>query len=122
MQKNNKFHTRVLALSVAFAVICLIYVIRLVNIRINAEPETDTGEYFERRETVQAVRGEIYDRNGKKLVYNSYTYDLVFDYDAMAATQAQRNLDILKILDAIEQTGNSSKIPCRPEPPKSSSI
>ena len=74
MQKNNKFYTRSIALSVVFAVVCLIYVIRLVNIRINAEPEEDTGEYYERRETVQAVRGEIYDRNGKKLVSNSYTY------------------------------------------------
>lgn len=110
MQKNNKFHTRSIALSVVFAVVCLIYVIRLVNIRINAEPEEDTGEYYERRETVQAVRGEIYDRNGKKLVSNSYTYDFVFDYAAMSGDRAQQNIHLLQAIYAMQSTGNYDKL------------
>ena len=49
------------------------------------------------------MRGEIFDRNGKKIVGNSYTYDLVLDYDAMAATQLLRNYDILELLDALDK-------------------
>jgi len=82
----------------------------MINIAINSDTnKIQTGTY-QRQEIIQAQRGEIYDRNGKKLVYNTYTYNLVFDYDAMAATQAQRNRDILKIISALEKTGNGEKI------------
>jgi penicillin-binding protein 2 len=81
----------------------------MINIATTANPDDkiQTGTY-ERREVIEAVRGEIYDRNGKKLIYNEYSYDLVFDYDAMAATQAQRNESILQIIKALEATDNMS--------------
>ncbi len=82
----------------------------MVNICATAEPgQISTGTY-ERREPIQAVRGEIYDRNGKKLVGNVYTYDLVLDYDAMAATQLLRNYDILRITSALDSLGRSGEI------------
>ncbi len=110
MQKNSKFDIRSLALSVVFCVICLIYVIRLVNIQINAEPEEFTGERYTRYETVQAVRGEIYDRNGVKLVSNKYTYDFVFDYAAMSGDRTEQNIHLLQAIYAMQQTGNYDKL------------
>ena len=110
MRKNNKFDIRSLALSIVFCVICLIYVIRLVNIQINAEPKRDTGQYYTRRETIQAVRGEIYDRNGVKLVSNSYTYDFVFDYAAMSGDRTQQNIHLLQAIYAMQATGNYGKL------------
>ncbi len=110
MQKNNKFDIRSLALSVVFCVICLIYVIRLVNIQINAEPEEFTGEYYTRRETIQAVRGEIYDRNGVKLVSNKYEYDFVFDYAAMSGDRTEQNIHLLQAIYAMQETGNYDKL------------
>ncbi len=110
MRKNNKFDIRSLALSVVFCVICIIYVIRLINIQINAEPEEFTGEQYTRRETIQAVRGEIYDRNGVKLVSNVYKYDFVFDYAAMSGDRTEQNIHILQAIYAMQQTGNYSKL------------
>ncbi len=86
-----------------FLLLCSIFVIRMINICATADTnKINTGTY-ERREPISAVRGEIYDRNGKKLVGNTYTYDFVLDYDAMAATQLLRNHDILRILDALDK-------------------
>ena len=110
MQKNNKISKRSIILSVIFAIACLIYVIRLVNIQINAEEKTDDGEYFTRRKTIQAVRGEIYDRNGKKLVSNTYTYDFIFDYAAMSGDRTEQNIHLLSALYAMQSQGIYDKL------------
>ena len=107
---KNKFSLRVFCIMVAFIVICAVFVIRMINICATAEPgEISTGTY-ERREPIGAVRGEIYDRNGKKLVGNVYKYDFVLDYDAMAATQLERNYDILEILRVLDKLGISDSV------------
>lgn len=110
MQKNNKISKRSIILSVIFAIACLIYVIRLVNIQINAEEGTDDGEYYTRRQTIQSVRGEIYDRNGKKLVSNQYTYDFVFDYAAMSGDLTEQNTHLLSALHSMRSWGIYDKL------------
>ncbi len=102
---KNKFYTRVFCVAAAFLLICAIFVIRMINISTTADSERISTGTYERREPISAVRGEIYDRNGKKLVGNTYAYDFVLDYDAMAATQLLRNHDILKILNALDTLG-----------------
>ena len=107
---KNKFSLRVFCIMAIFIAICAVFVVRMINIFATAEPgEISTGTY-ERREPIQSVRGEIYDRNGKKIVGNVYTYDLVLDYDAMAATQLERNYDILEIISAVDSLGRSDEI------------
>ena len=108
MNRNfGKMSFRIFVVAAVFVLVCLVYLVRMINISVNADPEQkiETGTY-ERRETIQALRGEIYDRNGKRLVYNEYTYNLVFDYDAMAATQINRNYAILQAVYALRTTGN----------------
>ncbi len=102
---RNKFYVRVFCVMAVFVLICAIFVIRMINICATADSGKITTGTYERREPISAVRGEIYDRNGKKLVGNTYTYDFVLDYDAMAATQLLRNHDILDILDALDTLG-----------------
>ena len=110
MNKKNKALLRLFAVGAVFLAVCLVFVVRMINIASSSTTDRiETGTY-KRQEIIYAQRGEIYDRNGNKLVYNKYTYDLVLDYDAMAATQAQRNHDILKLLEAIKATGNGNKI------------
>jgi len=99
---KNKFALRVFCIMAVFIAVCLIFVIRLISIGVTAEPNLIATGRYERREPIQSVRGEIYDRNGKKIVGNAYSYNLVLDYDAMAATQLERNYDILKILRALQ--------------------
>ncbi len=110
MIDNRKFSIRVFCVIAFFLLACLVFTIRMVSICVSEKPEKIVTDIYERREPIAAVRGEIYDRNGKKLVGNSYTYNFVLDYDAMAATQALRNIDILEILDAIEALGAWDKM------------
>ena len=97
---------RIAFVGVLFVLICLVYFARMFVIVATADPEDniETGTYT-RTEPIQALRGEIYDRNGKKLVYNEYSYDMVFDYDAMAATQVERNVSILQAVNSIKYMG-----------------
>ena len=109
--KDRKIPIRIACIVIFFVVICFVYFIRMFNVISNADTseKINTDSYYERREPIQAVRGEIYDRNGNLLVYNEYTYDFVFDYDAMAATQTDRNYAILQADYALEKTGNNDK-------------
>lgn len=102
---KNKFYVRVFCVMAVFLLICAIFVIRMINICATSDTNKISTGTYERREPINAVRGEIYDRNGKKLVGNTYSYDFVLDYDAMAATQILRNYDILEILDALDAQG-----------------
>ena len=110
MNRKNKTLFRIFFVGALFVAICLVYFIRMINIISNAEPDKIQTGTYQRQEVIYAQRGEIYDRNGNRLVYNKYTYDLVFDYEAMAATQQKRNVDILAIITALEDTNNSSKL------------
>ena len=110
MKKKNKTLFRIFFVGALFVAVCFVYFIRMVNIVSNAPPDKIQTGTYQREEVIVAQRGEIYDRNGNKLVYNKYTYDLVFDYDAMAATQQLRNRDILVLLGALEATNNLDKL------------
>ena len=109
MSTKNRTPFRIIGVSVLFVIICLIYIVRMVNIRINADPEEKEKGTYIREEKILAVRGEIYDRNGVKLVSNSYSYDFVFDYEAMSADRYGRNVAILDAVNALINTGNENK-------------
>ncbi len=81
----------------------------MVNIKINADPEGREIAAYVREEPIQAVRGEIFDRNGVPLVTNTYKYDLVFDSEAMAPDRYDQNLAILDAVNALVLTGNTDK-------------
>ena len=70
-RKLKEPSVRIFCIVVLLVVICTVYFIRMFNIVANADPSEriETGTYT-RREPIQALRGEIYDRNGKVLVYN----------------------------------------------------
>ncbi len=108
---RDKFSFRILCVIALFLLLCVVFVIKMVNICATAEPEKIITDTYDRREPIAAVRGEIYDRNGKKLVGNTYTYSLMLDYDAMAATQLERNYDILKLLGAVDALSAGDKLP-----------
>lgn len=108
MDMKNKSSLRIIFICAAFVIVCIVYIARMIGIVSDNDATTIQTDVYEREVAIGAVRGEIYDRNGKKLVYNTYTYDMVFDYNAMAATQLERNYDILLAIDALDSTGNVS--------------
>ena len=86
-QKRNHL-MRYVILAVTFCVVCLVYVGRMFYVQIITKEETKEDGTSVRLVIVPAVRGEIFDRNGKALVANRYTYDLVLSNAALSAVSA----------------------------------
>ena len=107
MQKHN---WRYLATAVVFCLLCVIYLGRLFFIQIaDRDPTYQTGTTT-RVVTVQAARGKIYDRNGRVLVENRYTYDLVVVHESFSALSARESNDVLlRLLAAMDEAGESEK-------------
>ncbi len=111
-QVHNRRILRLAVLGFAFALFCLIYVIRLAILELNSD---NIGGHRQdgtttRTVLVQAVRGEIYDRNGKPLVTNTYIYDLTYDYSLFPTDAMDRNQAILKTLEILDTCGQSGQL------------
>ena len=104
---NNRTHTlRYLGIVTVFCLICVIYLGRLFFIQIAGRENEYKADITERVVTVQAVRGEIYDRNGVKLVGNRYSYDLSLSRDPFYSLTLQERNDVcLKVQLALEKRG-----------------
>ena len=104
---NNRTHTlRYLGIVTLFCLICVIYLGRLFFIQISGRENEYTADITTREVTVQAVRGEIYDRNGVKLVANRYSYDLSFAHSQFYSLSLQeRNTVCLSVQNALAKRG-----------------
>ncbi|MBE6699035.1 MAG: hypothetical protein E7584_02190, partial [Ruminococcaceae bacterium] len=100
-------HTlRYLGIVAVFCLVCVIYLGRLFFIQISGRENEYKSDITEREVTVQAVRGEIYDRNGVKLVANRYSYDLSFAHKQFfSLTEQERNEVCLSVQTALERRG-----------------
>ena len=108
---RNQRITRLWGLGVVFLLVCVYYVIHLAVLELN--PENIGGHKqdgtTERTVVVQAVRGQIYDRNGVPLVINDYTYHLTMDYSVLPTDMESRNSAILQALHMLESCGEVGK-------------
>lgn len=99
--------SRLWGLGLVFLLVCLYYVVRLGMLELtagNIGGHRQDGT-TERTEIVQAVRGQIYDRNGVPLVTNHYTYSLTVDGSVLPTEPQARNEAILKTLHMLESCG-----------------
>ena len=78
--ERNKRLIRILILTLIFSVVCVVYLGKLFSVQLAGKGLYDDSGVVTKYVTVQAMRGEIYDRNGKPLVKNSYSYDLTVTY------------------------------------------
>lgn len=93
---------RYMGVAVLFCVISVIYLGRLFYIQISGKVNGTEQKNAVRTVTIQAVRGEIFDRNGKLLVGNRYTYDLILSYKTFASMDTrQANRQCLQILGGL---------------------
>ena len=111
MSVRNERISRLWWLGGIFLLVCLYYVIRLAGLELNAE---NIGGHKQdgtvsRTVVVQAVRGQIYDRNGVPLVVNEYTYHLTMDYSVLPTDMESRNSAILQALRMLETCGETEK-------------
>lgn len=104
---NRQNHTlRYLGIVAVFCLVCVIYLGRLFFIQISGRENQYTADITEREVVVQAVRGEIYDRNGVKLVANRYSYDLSLAHAQFYSLSVQeRNEVCLGVQNALARRG-----------------
>ena len=104
---HNRTHTlRYLGIVTVFCLICVIYLGRLFFIQIAGRENEYKADITERVVTIQAVRGEIYDRNGVKLVANRYSYDLSLAHTQFYSLTLQERNDIcLNVQNALAKRG-----------------
>ncbi len=79
MERVSRFRSVILL--ALFAVVLMLYAGRLFKLQIiDTKGNTDNTTTYGTITTVRASRGDIVDRNGKVLVGNRATYDLVFNH------------------------------------------
>ncbi len=104
--------SRLWMLGGAFLAVCLVYVVifgirQLSSENIGGHRKDGTTE---RTVIVQAMRGQIYDRNGKALVTNEYTYSLTVDYSVLPQDPAQRNEVLIDAAEALYSCGEGGRL------------
>ncbi len=110
MVVNQKHRIRYVTIAVIFCTVCLIYLGRLLYIQITGNSREREPELQTRTVTVSAVRGEIYDREGRALVSNRYSYDLTLSYNAFTALGAREgNKTLLSLAEALSAGGDADK-------------
>lgn len=101
---------RYIILCLAFALVCLIFTARLANLQFDGQKTEDLraeSEFSTETQIIQALRGNICDRNGNVLVTTSYAYDIIFDYTYMPDDFVEFNKTILAVLNAMDATQNN---------------
>ncbi|MBQ8388569.1 MAG: hypothetical protein IJX46_06565 [Clostridia bacterium] len=111
-KKSVDLSARMLIVGAIFAVFCCIFAARLVYYQL-VEGDTYASAVYNgnmRTVTVPAARGNICDRNGKVIVTNEYTNDLVIDYDTLPDTRDGVHRVLLDALAALRATGSEDKM------------
>lgn len=106
--KKREYFLRYAFLGLLIVGFAIAFVIRLINIEITGQGYTEDasrGDFRRRTETIQALRGEIFDRNGKPLVTNKYYYDIYLDAGSLSASNEKRNEAILSVLKFAKENG-----------------
>lgn len=109
LKKKNPMQKYII-LSSVFAFICLIFIARLANLQFDPHKTNDLrveSDFTTETKVIQALRGNICDRNGNVLVTTSYAYDIIFDYNYMPDDVEGFNRTILAVVDAINKTQNN---------------
>ncbi|MBQ9132209.1 MAG: hypothetical protein IJX62_07045 [Clostridia bacterium] len=101
---------RYVAIAAIFCLVAVIYLGRLFYIQVAGRENGYQTGTTTRRVIIQASRGEIFDRNGRALVKNQYSYDLTLIGSAFATMDAHKsNAVCLQVLEALAQNGEQDK-------------
>ncbi|MCQ2456484.1 MAG: hypothetical protein MJ096_03920 [Clostridia bacterium] len=113
MGKDNRGLWRYIVIGALFIAVCIVYITLFINLQVSGQDyygmSTPIG-YRTRTVKIQAQRGEIYDRNGKKLVGNVFYYDLMLDYGSMPQASSKKNAAIAAIVSYLKDSGSADKL------------
>ena len=94
---NHHLKNRSLVFGGLVIVISTIFISRLAHIQlVSSDWSNYAGRLTEERETLDPMRGQFLDRNGKLLVANIASYDLLF------TPRKSKNLDTFKLANLLE--------------------
>ena len=109
-EKKKTHHIlRIASVGVFLALMLVFFVIILMRIQVVDRDRYIGGVLISantRTEIILAHRGEIFDRNGKPLITNEYSYSVVFDYGSMPYGAHASNATILEAQRVLEAAGN----------------
>ena len=99
---SKQFHRRVWAMVLLLALMVVSMGAALYDLQINNGESYYqlTQKKVAEAQTVSAVRGNLYDRNGQVLVSNKIVYQVVLDTKRMGKTQGERNQVLLSLIQA----------------------
>lgn len=96
---DNLFQNRKFVIGGIAIAVVLLYIIQLFRLQV-LSPEyrkfADSNAFF--RKTLYPARGSIYDRNGRLIVFNEPTYDIMMNVREMTAGDFD-TLDFCRVLD-----------------------
>lgn len=106
MEDSKSIHTRILPIIAAVAVLFVIFAGVLYSLQVtNADYYREvSARNIADRETVEAARGKVQDRNGVVLVSNQAVYQVALDTSQMGE-EAQRNAILLDLLAICRECG-----------------
>ena len=111
MKKTSRHHFRYILLASLFVLICAFFIGRIIYLQVTAPEKADESDLTVRTLTVNALRGEIFDRNGKPLVSNEYTYNVYLDGGSFPKTNYAINRDIISLLDILKDSIETDYFP-----------
>lgn len=115
MKKFSIF--RYAVLGVIFFAVCIVYMVLLYKAQASYVEKNDPNEgYTVSYETIYAVRGEIFDRNGVPLALNKYQYSLALEYGSMPKTKREINDLFLYADHMIKLYGLKENVPASQSP------
>ena len=102
MERISRF--RAVSLLLIFCGILLLYAMKLFDLQIIEAEGKDNTTLYSTITTVRAARGDILDRNGKVLVGNRASYDLVFNHYVTKSAD-NRNEHLLRLCKKCDELG-----------------
>lgn len=103
MERMTKLRSGILL--ALFGFLMMLYAMKLFDLQIiQTKGNTDNTTYYTTVTTVRAARGDILDRNGKVLVGNRASYDLVFNHFVIKSAD-NRNQYLYTLLKKCEELG-----------------
>jgi len=113
MARNRDNLLRYIFVGALFITVCIVYICIFINLQVSGQDYYTMAPGVPvktRTVKLQAQRGEIYDRNGKKLVENSFSYDIRLDYGSMPAASADKNDVIMSLRESADTAGEADKL------------
>ena len=105
------FRTRVFVVVITFVILFSVLVGRLFELQIvNGQQYLDDYKLqIQKTRIIQGTRGNIYDRNGKRLACNELAYSVTIEdnYSESTTKNEELNREIQEIIDIVEANGDS---------------